>query len=277
MAMDTVTSKVVVVVSRELLRESFFPPLPLKWRGFQKGTCVTKKMPGYLWLPSAFLCMIMFTACAANSSSNGEAQAAVKSKPTATKVSLAAMPKVVVIAGHAKPPVKPRPTQVFVPPPMPTKPPIVIPTSPSSGMTGTTPSVPAAAQAVLTLINRERASVGLAALTWNAGLQRSAHQHDVTMQAANVLSHQLPGEAAFGDRERAAGVNWMSAGENIGWGQGNPTATAVSLNQSMFNERPPDDGHRQNILSTSSNVVGIDVLVDRAHNKVWLTEDFAQI
>jgi NAD(P)-dependent dehydrogenase (short-subunit alcohol dehydrogenase family) len=33
-------SKVVLVVSGELLRESFFPPLPLKWRGFQKGTCV---------------------------------------------------------------------------------------------------------------------------------------------------------------------------------------------------------------------------------------------
>jgi hypothetical protein len=39
-AMDRVTSKGVVVVSRELLRESFFPPLPLKWRGFQKGTIV---------------------------------------------------------------------------------------------------------------------------------------------------------------------------------------------------------------------------------------------
>ena len=238
---------------------------------------MTKKMPGYLWLPSAFLCLLMLTACAANATSNGSAQAVAKPKPTATKVSLTTTPKAVVIASRAKPPVKPTPTQVFVPPPMPTKPPIVIPTSPSSGMTGTTPSVPAAAQAVLTLINRERASMGLAALTWNAGLQSSAHQHDVAMQAANVLSHQLPGEAAFGDRERAAGVNWMSAGENIGWGQGNPTATAVSLNQSMFNEKPPDDGHRLNILSASSNVVGIDVLVDSAHNKVWLTEDFAQI
>ena len=45
--------------------------------------------------------------------------------------------------------------------------------------------------------------------------------------------------------------------------------------QSMMAEKPPDDGHRQNILSTSFNMVGIDVLVD-AHQNVWLTEDFAQ-
>ena len=119
--------------------------------------------------------------------------------------------------------------------------------------------------------------MGLKALIWNAGLQSSAHTHNVSMVAANVLSHQLPGEAAFGDRERAAGVNWTSAAENIGWGQGDPTSTAVSLNQSMFNEKPPDDGHRKNILSTSCNVVGIDVVVDSAHNKVWMTEDFAKI
>jgi uncharacterized protein YkwD len=97
------------------------------------------------------------------------------------------------------------------------------------------------------------------------------------MQAANVLSHRLPGEADFGDRERAAGVNWRSAGENIGWGQGDPTSTVIALDKSMFNERPPNNGHRKNILSTSSNVIGIDVLVDSAHNKVWLTVDFAQI
>jgi hypothetical protein len=40
MVMGMRMSKVVLVVSGELLRESFFPPLPLKWRGFQKGTCV---------------------------------------------------------------------------------------------------------------------------------------------------------------------------------------------------------------------------------------------
>ncbi|MBV9257033.1 MAG: hypothetical protein JO215_03335 [Ktedonobacteraceae bacterium] len=42
----------------------------------------------------------------------------------------------------------------------------------------------------------------------------------------------------------------------------------------MFNEKPPDDGHRQNILS-GSNIIGIDVVVNPRTSQVWLTEDFA--
>jgi len=43
----------------------------------------------------------------------------------------------------------------------------------------------------------------------------------------------------------------------------------------MLNEKPPDDGHRQNILS-NANIIGIDVLVDTQNQKIWLTEDFAR-
>jgi uncharacterized protein YkwD len=131
--------------------------------------------------------------------------------------------------------------------------------------------------AVLKLINRERRSKGRAALRWNAKLQSSAHRHNLRMATANALAHQLPGEADFGARERAAGVNWRSAAENIGESSGEVTSEAVDLNTLMFNETPPDNGHRLNILSTRVNVIGIDVLVDRAHDKVWLTEDFAGI
>jgi uncharacterized protein YkwD len=44
----------------------------------------------------------------------------------------------------------------------------------------------------------------------------------------------------------------------------------------MLNEKPPNDGHRQNILSKDFTMVGIDVIVDTTHNKIWLTEDFAK-
>lgn len=161
--------------------------------------------------------------------------------------------------------------------------PVQVPTTPPVVMTN--PGVPAAASAVLTLINKERTSKNLKELVWDADLQTSAHEHNLMMQAANTLSHQLPGEAAFGDRERAAGVNWTSAAENIGQGAGDATQAAVGINTLMFNETPQSlggDGHRLNILSSSSNVIGIDVIVDTDHtdsgyNKVWLTEDFAHI
>jgi uncharacterized protein YkwD len=90
------------------------------------------------------------------------------------------------------------------------------------------------------------------------------------------LSHQCPGESVLGTRITNDGIAWRAAGENIGWSNyPNPQQGVLMNHQSMMAEKPPDDGHRQNILSTSFNLVGIDVLVD-AHQNVWLTEDFAQ-
>jgi hypothetical protein len=49
---------------------------------------------------------------------------------------------------------------------------------------------------------------------------------------------------------------------------------AVSLTQSMLDEKPPDDGHRMNILSWSFRFVGITVFLD-AKGTVWMTQDFS--
>jgi uncharacterized protein YkwD len=43
----------------------------------------------------------------------------------------------------------------------------------------------------------------------------------------------------------------------------------------MYNEVAPNNGHRLNILSTRFKDVGIDVVIDTTHGKLWLTEDFA--
>jgi uncharacterized protein YkwD len=94
------------------------------------------------------------------------------------------------------------------------------------------------------------------------------------------LSHQCPGEPDLGARETAAGVHWTAAGENIGDGgpvAGNTAAIArmaVGLTQAMLNEKPPDDGHRKNILSRSFTHIGIAVFRDSS-GTVWLTQDFS--
>ena len=41
--------------------------------------------------------------------------------------------------------------------------------------------------------------------------------------------------------------------------------------------RPPNDGHRRNILSSTFTVVGVDIYLDPAHGRLWLTEDFARL
>jgi uncharacterized protein YkwD len=138
----------------------------------------------------------------------------------------------------------------------------------------------AAVQQVLALINSARAQAGLPAFTLTPGLDTSAARHNALMAGGCGLSHQCPGEPALGARESAAGVHWTAAGENIG--EGGPVAAtaaniarmAVSLTQSMLNEKPPSDGHRQNILSATFRHVGIAIRRDSS-GTVWMTQDFS--
>jgi uncharacterized protein YkwD len=149
-------------------------------------------------------------------------------------------------------------------------------TSPAAGGTA---SASAAGQ-VLALINQARSAAGLPALTITSGLDASSSAHNLEMASGCGLSHQCPGEQPLGDRETAAGVDWTSAGENIG--EGGPVADtsaaiaqmAVGLTQSMLNEKPPDDGHRLNILSSTFTHIGIAVYRDSS-GTVWLTQDFS--
>jgi uncharacterized protein YkwD len=133
---------------------------------------------------------------------------------------------------------------------------------------------------VLALINQARARAGRPALVLSAALDRSAAAHNQAMAGGCGLSHQCAGEPAIGARETAAGVRWTSAGENIGEGGPEPDTTvaiaqtAVGLTQDMLNEKPPDDGHRRNILSSTFRHIGIAVHEDSA-GTVWMTQDFS--
>lgn len=165
--------------------------------------------------------------------------------------------------------------------PTPTPTPLVQPkpasSSSGSGQTGATSGVSQAANAVFNQINAARAQAGLPALQWSNLLVNSAHKHNLAMMAGNQLSHQLPNEPELGTRISQAGVSWTFAAENIGESSDylHPTTAATSLDQAMLNEKPPDDGHRQNILSNAT-IIGVDVLIDTQNQEVWLTEDFAR-
>jgi uncharacterized protein YkwD len=154
------------------------------------------------------------------------------------------------------------------------------PASTGPAKTAPAPGLSAAAQQVLALINQARSQAGLAAYTVSSGLDTSGARHTTVMAAGCGLSHQCPGEPALGARETAAGVAWTAAGENIG--EGGPVADTtaaiaqmtVGLTQSMLDEKPPDDGHRLNILSSAFTHVGISVFRDSS-GTVWMTQDFS--
>lgn len=156
-------------------------------------------------------------------------------------------------------------------------------TSPSPKPTTVPSSLPATAGAeeqTLAVINKARAANGLPALTRTDGLNHSSAAHNKAMLSGCGLSHNCPGEPDLGARESAAGVSWSSAGENIGEGgatRGSASAVAsmaVTLTDEMLAEKPPNDGHRQNILSTDFHHIGISVMQD-ASGTVWLTTDFS--
>lgn len=133
------------------------------------------------------------------------------------------------------------------------------------------------AQAVFRAINKDRASAGLSPLRWSDALARSAGQHNRAMMTANRLAHQLPGESDLGAREREQGVAWLLAAENVGVTSEMDENGALRLHRAMMAEKPPDNGHRRNILTSASNLLGVAVLLDSVHGELWLTEDFAQV
>jgi uncharacterized protein YkwD len=137
---------------------------------------------------------------------------------------------------------------------------------------------PAATQ-VLVLINEARAQAGLPPYEVDPALISSALGHDVKMMDGCGLSHQCLHEPDLGARETNAGVQWTSAGENVGEGgqaasSSQITAIALNLTHEMLAENPPDDGHRRNLLSSDYTYAGIAVIVDDT-GTVWMTQDFS--
>ena len=100
-----------------------------------------------------------------------------------------------------------------------------------------------------------------------------AHQHDAAMAAADLLSHQVPGEADFGTRLAQAGFA-APAGENVGQTARMDSAGALAL-ESAWVQQGPTGVHGANILSARYTLVGIDVVLDSTNRVLWMTQDFA--
>lgn len=128
--------------------------------------------------------------------------------------------------------------------------------------------------AVKRLINVERALHGLPQVFMDKQLRVSARRHNVAMARADEMSHQVAGEPWFGRRFQLAGYYWSWAGENIGWNSDITQSGVMLLQRIMYNEKPPNDGHRLNILNRHYRNVGVDVYIDKTNHKIWLTTDF---
>ncbi|MFQ5491778.1 MAG: CAP domain-containing protein [Phycisphaerae bacterium] len=119
------------------------------------------------------------------------------------------------------------------------------------------------ARQVLTLVNIERASLGLDPLTVDGRLTKAAGDFACTLAADGFFDHIDPqtGEGP-GDRAAAAGYDFFAVGENLAAGQ--PTA-AEAVDGWLHSE-----GHRQNMLSPEWKETGISVRRGGPYNIYWV-------
>ena len=103
------------------------------------------------------------------------------------------------------------------------------------------------------LLNEERTSRSIAALTMDTDLRLVARAHSEDMIERGFFSHTNPdGEDPF-DRMANAGITYSSAGENIAFNSfPDPVATAVD---GWMNS----EGHRNNILNENFTLTGMGV------------------
>ncbi|MEH1870573.1 CAP domain-containing protein [Nostoc sp.] len=146
---------------------------------------------------------------------------------------------------------------------------LVIPPKDSSGV----PPSPNndVANRMLELVNQQRSEAGLAALRLNSQLTNAAQGHSQDMADHNFMAHNGSDGSSPFDRIKRAGYGYSFAGENVAAGQSTPE-DAMSI---WMNETPPNDGHRQNILSPNYHEIGIGyAFSDGTQFKHYWTQDF---
>jgi len=128
---------------------------------------------------------------------------------------------------------------------------------------------------LLNAVNQARKAAGVAALTIDSRIHGETliHSEDMTCYG---FGHYVPPGTTPASRMAAAGVSFTWHGENIGEaGEGTDLQKVQWLFNSMMAEKPPNDGHRQNILSPNFTRTGIGIYVEDGSASLWQTEDFA--
>jgi len=117
---------------------------------------------------------------------------------------------------------------------------------------------------MLVLVNNERTSRGLSALTVNTKAQAVAIAHSQDMFARGYFSHYTPEGVDPFQRMHSGGVNFLAAGENLAY-----APTLQLAHQGLMNSPP----HRANILDPDFHTVGIGI-VDGGRYGLMVTQDF---
>ena len=126
---------------------------------------------------------------------------------------------------------------------------------------GSVPGVLAYEQEVVRLVNAERASHGLPALSIRADLCQYARVKSQDMHDSGYFSHTSPNYGSPFDMMKSFGITYSHAGENIAMGYSTPEAVVSAWMNS--------EGHRANILSASYTELGVGYVADGGYWTQW--------
>lgn len=137
-----------------------------------------------------------------------------------------------------------------------------IPETPEQpGDPGSVPGVLAYEQEVVRLVNAERASYGLPALSIRADLCQYARVKSQDMHDSGYFSHTSPNYGSPFDMMKSFGITYSHAGENIAMGYSTPEAVVSAWMNS--------EGHRANIFSASYTELGVGYVADGGYWTQW--------
>jgi len=120
-------------------------------------------------------------------------------------------------------------------------------------------------QQVITLVNKERTSRGLAPLLYDSTLAYVARLKSQDMVNENYFSHTSPKYGSPFQMMEKYGLKFSAAGENIAYGQ----STAQEVMTDWMNSA----GHRANILSSAYTHIGVGV-AKAANGTLYWTQEF---
>ena len=118
------------------------------------------------------------------------------------------------------------------------------------------------AEAVLNLVNQERAKQGLKPLTLSDKLTSIANTKAADMRDKNYFSHTSPTYGSPFDMLHEFGVSYSSAGENIAAGQKTP--------EQVMNDWMNSSGHRANILNKNYTELGVGYVTGGSYGTEWV-------
>jgi len=119
-------------------------------------------------------------------------------------------------------------------------------------------------QHMLDLINQERSKVGVAPLKIDSQLQKMAQVKSDEMVAKSYFSHTSPTYGSPFDMMKTFGISYTTAGENIA---GNSSVDGA--HEALMNS----PSHKENILNSSFNYVGIGITASPTYGKIF-AQDF---